>query len=154
MIYNIDNISLFANHFYRSRRQDNRPYICRKYRIQPYSKKVREELRFRRELKSKESLRIEQELQEFREQWFDDIRRINEMFEAGEDDLIFPTKHCCECGNNHSFDPSPAHDSFFPTKQYPQSGKNRGFDTSQPLWGLDYLLRNQENHKEGTANGK
>jgi len=150
MIYNIDNISRFANQLHRSRRQDNRPYICCKYRIQPYSK----ESQFRQELQIKENLRIEQELQEFRERWLDEIRQINQKFEAGEDDSFFPTKQCCECGNNHSFDSSQSHDSVFPTKQYPESGKNGGFDTSQPLWGLDYLLRNQGNPEGGTLNGK
>lgn len=130
MIYNSSSISNYLNNLHRSRTEDNRPYICRKYRIQPYSKRVREELRFSQELQIKENLRIEQELQEFHERWFDEIRRINEMFEAGEDD------------------------SLFPTNQYPESGKNRSFDTSQPLWGLDYLLRNGENHEGRTANGK
>jgi hypothetical protein len=97
MIYNIDNISLFANHFHRSRRQDNRPYICRKYRIQPYPKKIKE-LRFRQELQIKEDLRIEQELQEFRQRWRDENRQIHKMFEAGEDDLLFPTEQGCELG--------------------------------------------------------
>jgi hypothetical protein len=143
MITNIDNISLYLNNLHRSRTVDNRPYIYRKYRIQPYSKGVRKELRFRQELQIKENLRIERELQEFRERWLDDIRRINEIFEAGEDDSLFPTKQCCECGNNHSFDSSQPHDSVSPTKQYTESGKNRGFDTSRWLWGLDYLLRNE-----------
>jgi hypothetical protein len=153
MITNIDNISLYLNNLHRNRRKDS-PYIYHKYRIQPYSKKVREELRFRQELQIKENLRIERELQEFRERWLDDIRRINEIFEAGEDDSLFPTKQCCECGNNHSFDHSQPNDSVSPTKQYPESGKNRGFDSSQWLWGLDYLLRNQGNPEGGTLNGK
>src|SRR5215831_11840197 len=146
MIYNIDNISRFANHFHRSRRQDNRPYICCKYRIQPYSK----ESQFRQELQIKENLRIEQELQEFRGRWLDEIRQINQIFEAGEDDSLFPAKQCCECGNNHSFDISRPHDSAFPTKQYTESGKNGDFDTSRSLSGLDYLLRNHRNPEGGT----
>ena len=121
MIYNSSSISNYLNNLHRSRTEDNRPYICRKYRIQPYSKRVREELRFSQELQIKENLRIEQELQEFHERWFDEIRRINEMFEAGEDDSLFPTEQGCE--------PVPwifeAEDnSLFPTNQYPESGKN------------------------------
>jgi hypothetical protein len=130
MIYNISSISNYLSILHRSRTEDNRPYICRKYRIQPYSKGVREELRFRQRLLIKENLRVERELKEFEIRWLDDVRRDNEMFEAGEDD------------------------SLFPTKQYPESGKKRGFDTSRPLWGIDYLLRNGENCEGKTANGK
>ena len=56
------------------------------------------------------------------------------MFEAGEDDLLFPTEQGCE-----------------PVKE---PVKKRGFDPSQPLWGIDYLLRNEGNDEVVTANRK
>lgn len=98
MIYHSGHILIYVDDF---RISDNH-----KYRPRPYSKRAQQ---------------VEQELQEFCERWLDDIRRINETFEAGEDDSLFPTEQYCEPVN--------------------EPIKKRGFDPSQPLWGIDYLLR-------------
>lgn len=149
MIYNISSISNYLSNLHRSRTEDNRPYICRNYRIQPYSKGVRKESQFRHRLLIEENLRVERELKEFQIRWLDDVKRINEIFEAGEDDLLFPTERYCESVEERGIFEAGEDDSLSTTNH--ESGNSRTIDTSQPLWGIDWLLRNEG---KGTANDK